>query len=212
MPSSRDGCYLATKMATRTRWLALVLGVAYIGIGALAWLRTEPVADSAVPTTAVLLALWGATGVLALGLARPDMFRITTDETGPWLALALAAPLALLPLHAGGPAAAALLAALWPLSILPLGIWLGGSPSRRDATWLLASSLTVIAVVLGIAGYVEGEWSVALATIHLAALTGIALAPALVSAGGTSDGAPSRPDGCSWDSGHSPGRSCWCRP
>ena len=182
MPSSRDGCYLATKMATRTRWLALVLGVAYIGIGALAWLRTEPVADSAVPTTAVLLALWGATGVLALGLARPDMFRITTDETGPWLALALAAPLALLPLHAGGPAAAALLAALWPLSILPLGIWLGGSPSRRDATWLLASSLTVIAVVLGIAGYVEGERSVALATIHLAAITGIALAPALVSA------------------------------
>jgi signal transduction histidine kinase len=182
MPSSRDGCYRATRMDTRSRWLALVLGAAYMGVGILAWLRLEPGADAAVPTTAVLLALWGATGILALGLARPDVFRIATNETGPWLALALAAPLTLLPLHAGGPAAAALLAALWPLSILPLGIWLGGSPSHRDATWLLAAGLTVMAVVLGIAGSVEGERSVALATIHLAALTSIALAPALVSA------------------------------
>jgi signal transduction histidine kinase len=168
-------------MATRSRWLALVLGAAYIGIGALAWLRTEPGADAAVPTTAVLLALWGATGILALGLARPDVFRIATHETGPWLALALAAPLGLLPLHSGSPAAAALLAVLWPLSILPLGIWLGGSPSHRDATWLLAAGLTVMTVVLGIAGYGEGERSVALATVHLAALTSIALGPALVS-------------------------------
>jgi signal transduction histidine kinase len=168
-------------MDTRTRWLALALGAAYIGIGALAWLRQEPGSDAAVPTKAVLLALWGATGVLALGLARPDVFRIATRETGPWLALALAAPLALLPLHGDGPAAATLLAVLWPLSIMPLGIWLGGSPSRRDATWLLGAGLTVMAVVLGIAGYVEGEQSVVLATIHLAALMGIALAPALVS-------------------------------
>jgi signal transduction histidine kinase len=169
-------------MDTRSRWLALVLGAAYIGIGTLAWLRQEPGGNAAVPTTAVLLALWGATGILALGLARPDVFRIATRETGPWLALALAAPLALLPLHGDGPAAATLLAVLWPLSILPLGIWLGGSPSQRDATWLLATGLTALAVVLGIADYVEGERSVALATIHLAALTSIALGPALVSA------------------------------
>jgi signal transduction histidine kinase len=168
-------------MDTRTRWLALALGSAYIGIGTLAWLRLDPSTDAALPTTVVLLALWAATGILALGLARPDVFRIATHETGPWLALALAAPLALLPLHADGPAAATLLAVLWPLSILPLGIWLGGSPRHRDATWLLAAGLTVMAVVLGIAGYVEGERSVALAAIHLAVLLGIALAPALLS-------------------------------
>ena len=181
MPSSRDGCYRASRMDTRTRWLALVLGAAYVGIGALAWLGLEPTADGGVRTTAVLVALWAAVGILALGLARPDVFR-TTHGTGPWLALALAAPLALLPLHAGGPAAAAFLAVLWPLSILPLGIWLGGSSDRPDAIRLLAAGLTALAVVLGIAASVDGGASVGLATIRLAALTGIVLAPALVSA------------------------------
>lgn len=173
---------MAIRMDTRTRWLALVLGATYIGIGAMAWLRRDPTADTAVPTTLILGGLWAAVGILALGLARPDVFSIGTRQTGSWLALAVAAPLALLPLQAGGPGDALVLAVLWPLSVLPLGIWLGGSPDRLDATWAIAAGLTALAAGLGIAGSVDGGPGVALATAHLAALTSIALAPALLSA------------------------------
>jgi len=169
-------------MDSRTRRSALVLGAAYLAIGAVGWLRLEPVRDAPVSNTLILLALWAATGILAFGIARPDLLHFATPDIGPWLVVALAGPLALVSIHAGGTSTAALLIVLWPLSVLPLGIALGGSPSHRDPTWLLAAGLTVMAVVLGIASYVEGERSIALATIHLAALTSIALAPVLVSA------------------------------
>jgi signal transduction histidine kinase len=169
-------------METRTRWSALVLGAAYVAIGALGWLRLEPGREAVIPNTVILLALWAATGILALGFARPDLLRIATRDTGPWLALALAAPLALLSIHAGGTPMAGFLVALWPLSVLPLGTSLGGSPSRPDSTWLLAGGLTALAIAIGIPAYADGEASVALATLHLAAITGIALAPALVAA------------------------------
>ena len=169
-------------METRTRWSALAIGAAYVATGVLGWLRLEPVHEAAVPNNLILLALWVATGILALGIARPDMLRLTTPDTGPALALALAAPLALLSIHVGGTPTAVLLVVLWPLSVLPLGIALGGSPSRPDATWLLAGGLTALAIVIGIPAHMDGEPSAALATVHLAAITGIALAPALVAA------------------------------
>jgi signal transduction histidine kinase len=160
----------------------LVLSAAYLAIGALGWLRLEPGRDASVSNTLILLALWAATGIMAFGIARPDLLLIATPATGPWLALALAAPLTLFSIHAGGTPTAPLLVVLWPLSALPLGIALGGSPDRPDATWLLAAGVTALAIVTGIPAYVNGAPSVALATVHAAALMTIALAPALVSA------------------------------
>jgi signal transduction histidine kinase len=169
-------------MDRRIPRLALVLGTAYLAIGVLGWLRLEPGGDASVPTTLILLSLWTATGILAFAIARPDLLHVATPDTGPWLAIALAAPLTLLSIHAGGTPAAPFLAILWPLSALPLGIVLGGSPNRPDATWLLAAGLTAAAIVIGFPAYVDGEPSSGLATVHLAALTSIALAPALVCA------------------------------
>ncbi len=169
-------------METRSRWSALVIGAAYIGIGAVGWVRLEPGRDITVSSTLLVLALWAATGILAFGFARPDLLRITTRETGPWLALALAAPLALLSIHAGGTPTVGLLVVLWPLSVLPLGIALGGSPTRPDRSWLIAGVPTALAMVTGFPAYVDGEPGSALATVHLAAITGIALAPALAAA------------------------------
>jgi signal transduction histidine kinase len=73
------------------------------------------------------------------------------------------------------------LVALWPLAVLPLGIALGGSSSRPDATWLLAGACTALAIVLGIPAYLGGGASVELATVHAAAVTAISLAPVLLS-------------------------------
>lgn len=161
---------------------ALVLGTAYLAIGVLGWLRLEPGGDASVPATLILLALWAATAILAFATARPDLLHMATPDTGPWLAIAVVAPLTLLSIHAGGTPAAPVLAVLWPLSVLPLGIVLGGSPSRPDATWRVAAGFTALAIVIGIWANVDGQPGLALATVHLAALTGIALAPALVSA------------------------------
>ena len=170
-------------MENRTRWSALVVGVVYVGIGVLGWLRLEPGGDGAVSSQLILLGLWAATAILALGFARPDAFQLTSRETGPLLALALAAPLAMLSLRGGESPSTQLLIVLWPLSVLPLGIALGGSPSRPDGTWLVAGALTGVAIAVGIPAYLDGEPGFALATVQIAAITGIALVPALLAAG-----------------------------
>ena len=167
-------------METRARWSALLVGASYVGVGVAGWLRPTTALDPIVATQLVLLGLWAATAILAFGFARPDVFQITTRDVGPWLALALAAPLALLSLRASGEVA--LIVVLWPLAVLPLGIALGGSSSRPDMMWLLAGALTVLAIVLGIPTYLEREPNIELATLHTAAVTAIALAPVLVSA------------------------------
>ena len=130
----------------------------------------------------ILLALWAAAGIMAFAFARPDLLHMAAPDTGPWLAISVAAPLTLLSVHAGGTSEAPILVVLWPLSALPLGIALGGSPHRPDATWLLAGGLTALAIVAGIPVDIDGEPSIALATVYLAVLTAIALAPALLSA------------------------------
>jgi len=140
-------------METRARWSALLVGASYVGVGVAGWLRPTTALDPIVATQLVLLGLWAATAILAFGFARPDVFQITTRDVGPWLALALAAPLALLSLRASGEVA--LIVVLWPLAVLPLGIALGGSSSRPDMMWLLAGALTVLAIVLGIPTYLE---------------------------------------------------------
>lgn len=169
-------------METRTRWSALVVGAVYVGIGVLWWLSPEPGSEALVPSAAILLGLWAATGILAIGFARPDVLHITRRDTGPWLGLAIAAPLALLSLRGTDTTSSQLLLVLWPLSVLPLGISLGGSPSRRDDTWLVAGALTAFATVVGLLAYIVGEPPAELATIQTAAITSIALVPALIGA------------------------------
>jgi two-component system NarL family sensor kinase len=168
-------------MMIRASWSALFVGGAYVGVGVLGWLRSEAGAAAPVPTATVVAGLWGAIAILAVGLWRPDLFQLTTRETGPWLAVTLAAPLTLLPYLAPDLSSTLLLVALWPLSVLPLGIALGG-PTRANSTWLVAGALSVVAFVLGFAIWKDGQPSAAAATAHLAAVTAIALVPALRSA------------------------------
>ncbi|MGH7123054.1 MAG: hypothetical protein ACREFI_01690, partial [Stellaceae bacterium] len=166
-------------MGIRARLSALVVGAVYIGVGALGWLRT-PGGDAAqVPTALIIAGLWGAIAILAVGLWRPDFFHLTSREIGPWLAVALAAPLALLPFRSGDLASTALLVTLWPLSVLPLGIALGGSHSRLDPTWLAAGALTVLTIVIGLPVWIGGEPTAIAVTIYLAAITSISMVPAL---------------------------------
>jgi signal transduction histidine kinase len=165
----------------RTRWSALVIGVAYVGAGVLGWLRSAASESAPVPTALIVAGLWGAIAILAVGLWRPDFFQLTTRETGPWLALAVAAPLTLLPFRASDPTSTMLLVTLWPLSVLPLGIALGGSPSHRDATWEIAAALTALAFAVGLFVWRDGDPNAAGATVQLAAITAIALVPALIS-------------------------------
>jgi signal transduction histidine kinase len=169
-------------MMTRAGWSALLVGVVYVGVGVLGWSRSEADAAAAVPTTTIVAGLWGAIAILAVGVWRPDIFQLTTRETGPWLAVTLAAPLTLLPYLARDLSSTWLLVALWPLSVLPLGIALGGSPTRPNSTWLVAGALSVVAFVLGFAIWKDGQPSAVAATLHLAAIAAIALVPALMSA------------------------------
>jgi signal transduction histidine kinase len=170
-------------MESRTRRSALFVGLVYVGVGVLGWLRVEPTGEGAVSSQLILLGLWAAVAVLAIGFARPDNFGISSRDTGPWLALALAAPLAMLSLRAGGSPATQLLIVLWPLSALPLGIALGGSTNRPDGSWSVAGALTGLAIAVGLLASIDGEPSMALATVQIAAITGIALVPALIAAG-----------------------------
>lgn len=170
-------------MESRTRWSALGVGAVYVGTGVLGWLRQEPGEAGVVPSQLILIGLWAAIAILAIGFARPDVFQLTSRDTGPWLALALAAPLAMLSLRVGESPSTQLLIVLWPLSVLPLGIALGGSPSRADGTWVIAGALTGVAIAWGIPAYLNGEPSIALATVEVALITGIALVPALIAAG-----------------------------
>lgn len=169
-------------MGIRARWSALVVGAAYVGVGVLGWLRSDAGAAAPVPTTLIIAGLWGAMAILAVGLWRPDILQLTTRETGPWLAVTLAAPLTLLPYRAADTPSTLVLVALWPLSVLPLGIALGGSQSQPDRSWPMAGAWAVVAFALGLAIWKDGEPSAAAATAHLAAITAIALVPALMSA------------------------------
>jgi two-component system NarL family sensor kinase len=169
-------------MGSRTRWSALVVGVVYVGVGVLGWVRSETGDTSAVPTALIVLGLWGAIAILAVGIYRPDVFQLTTQETGPWLAVALAAPLTLLPFRAPDSTSTLLLVTLWPLSQLPLGIALGGSPSHRNGTWSVTAALAAVAFVVGLLTWMDERPDAAAATIHLAAITAVALVPALISA------------------------------
>ena len=170
-------------MESRTRWSALIVGAVYVGTGVLGWLWLEPGQAGVVPSRLILLGIWAAIAILAIGVARPDAFGLTSRETGPWLALTLAAPLAMLSLRGGGSPSTQLLIVLWPLSVLPLGIALGGSPSRPDRTWMIAGALTGVAIAWGLPTYLDGEPSIGLATVEIAVITGIALVPALIAAG-----------------------------
>ncbi len=172
-------------MESRTRWSALVVGVVYVGVGVLGWLRSEAGDSGPVPTALIVLGLWGATAILAVGRWRPDVFQLTTQETGPWLAVALAGPLTLLPFRGPDPTSTLLLVTLWPLSQLPLGIALGGSPSQRNGTWSVTAALAAVAFAVGLLTWMDGEPGATAATIHLAAITAIALVPALMSAART---------------------------
>jgi len=171
------GCYRGTAMETRARWLALIVGAEYIVIGVLGWVSQDVGLSAGTSSQLIVLGLWAAAGILALGVGRPDVFQVTTRDVGPWLGFALAAPLALLSLRGE---ASALLVVLWPLSVVPLGISLGGSPARPDATWAVAGACAALAILVGIPAYVDGDPSIVIATVHAGAVAFIALGPALI--------------------------------
>lgn len=169
-------------MESRARWSALIVGMLYVGAGVMGWLRLDPGGDGVVPSQLILLGLWAAAAILAIGFARPDFYELTSREIGPWLALALAAPLAMLSFSGGGSPGSELLIVLWPLSVLPLGIALGGSASRPGRTWAIPGGLAALAVFLQGIPAIPDESSMALATMQIASITAIALVPALIAA------------------------------
>ena len=178
-------------MRNRARWSALAIGAAYAGIGVTGWLRADIGTGAVLSSGAFLLALWAAIGIIWLGFARPDLFRITTREIGPWLALSLAAPLALVSLRDLPYPSALPIVALWPLSVLPLGLAMSRSESRSIGV-VVAVALTVLAIAAGYADYVDGNAGNTLAIVRVAAVTGIALGPALLAAHYRSDADPSQ--------------------
>lgn len=167
-------------MKSRARWSALVVGVGYVGVGVVGWLHSDSAPAAPVSTVLMVQALWAAIAILAIGLWRPDVFQLTTRETGPWLAVTLAAPLTLVAYRSADPGSILLLLALWPLSVLPLGIALGASPSRPNHTWAVAAALTALAFVLGLAIWRDGGPNAIAAPLYLGAITAIAMVPALM--------------------------------
>ena len=175
------GAVTVSAMDWRNRWAALLFGSGYVAIGVMGWIRTAN-QHGAVPSDMVIIALWLATAILAIGIARPEIFPLARSGVGPWLAVALAAPLALVALRGGDDAASVVLAATWPVAALPLGIALGGSPARRDITWLAAGGFAFSAIGLGVLPRLTDADGATLAILHIAAVTGTALAPALIAA------------------------------
>ncbi|MBA2631869.1 MAG: hypothetical protein H0U86_02510 [Chloroflexi bacterium] len=161
--------------------MALGAGAVYAGIGVTGWLQADRGTGAVLSSGALLLALWSAIGIVWIGFVRPDGFHVTSPEIGPWLALSLAAPLALVSLRDLPWPSALPLVALWPLSVVPLGVALSGSETRSLGT-LVAGALTVLAMASGYADYVDGGASTTLAIVQVAAITGIALGPALLAA------------------------------
>src|SRR5882757_2550589 len=119
-------------MANRGRWFALAIGAAYIGIGVASWLGADGDSGPGVSRGALMLALWAAIGILWIGFARPNLFGLTSPGVGPWLALSLAAPLALVPFRDMSSLSALPVVVFWPIAILPLGIALAGRESRAS--------------------------------------------------------------------------------
>jgi signal transduction histidine kinase len=167
-------------MEFAARRSALAVGVAYVGFGVLGWLRLDGIGAGPVSVWLIIVGLWAAIAILSVGLWRPDILKLTSRETGPWLAVALAAPLTLLPFRTPGESSTLLLVVLWPLSVLPLGVSLGGSPARRDATWTVSGLLAGLAFGIGLPTWMNGEPSATAATMHLAAVTAIAFVPAVM--------------------------------
>ena len=140
-PSSRDDCYRATQMDESERaGRRSVVGATYIGIGVLGLVAPEP-APMRGPRAGGPARSVGRNRHPRDRLRSPRLSpRSPPRETGPWLALALAAPLALLrsasvcrrrPRLAGRPVAA--------VASCRLELRLAGSPSRPDATWVAGS-------------------------------------------------------------------------
>jgi signal transduction histidine kinase len=171
-------------MNQSARWLALAFGCGYFALGIASWVRGGVAIEAQVSGDMVVLALWAAVAILAAGIARPGLARVGAGDFGHWLALVIAAPLALLSLKNGGADAALVLALVWPFSALPLGVALGGGVGRQALARAIGPVMTLIAVSVGVIALLAPEAGAVLQAIQAAAVTAIGLGPAVMRARG----------------------------
>jgi signal transduction histidine kinase len=125
---------------------SLLLGLAYLAIGFVAWWTSpavDPISGDQRAAGDAMLGLWATTALLAGFALMPWRHRIVT-----WLPPAVVGPLALAPLtlHPGD-WPSMVIAALWPAAVAPLG----QSLARDRAARLLSLASVAAAVVLGLA-------------------------------------------------------------
>ena len=172
-------------MPHRDRRLAILASLAYLAVGVAAWALGPAVANT-------MPALWAAAAILVI-LAHIDLASRGLD----WLMPAVVGPIALFPLTlVPGTVPVVLLAVLWPLSALPLGLVVAGGPSGHARRLVVVVQVaTGVAILAGLlprlgsgaaVGLVDPLRSLAvLAIVAVPALARIALADVRDRAGQT---------------------------
>jgi signal transduction histidine kinase len=130
-------------MRSVDRRFSILVSLGYLAIGVVAW-RLAPIEvggpAGSEPAGGSMLTLWAAAAVFAVTAW------IARDRLGWWLIPAMVGPLALQPLTVlSSTESLALLAVLWPVSALPLGLVLAERRSLR----VIAAATGLVAVVLG---------------------------------------------------------------
>ena len=136
-------CYRPSEMPRPDRRFAILASVLYLTVGVAAWALGPALSVGAIATTSSTMpALWAAAAILVV-LAHLDL----ASRRLEWLMPAVVGPVALYPLTwVPGTAPATLLAVLWPLSAMPLGLVLASG-----APWHARRLLVVVPVATGVA-------------------------------------------------------------
>ena len=165
-------------MPHRDRRLAILASLAYLAVGVAAWAVGPAGSTGPVPTTSSTMpALWAAAAILVI-LAHLDLASRGLD----WLVPAVVGPIALYPLtFVPGAAPTIILAVLWPLSAVPLGLVLAsGAPWHARRLLVAVQIATGVAVLAGLVPrLVPGAGDALVDPIRSLAVLAIVAVPAL---------------------------------
>lgn len=163
-------------MLERDRRLAILISLGYLAVGVIAWARSPTVVAGMSGRTIgeSMTVLWAAAVILAiLAGARLE------GRLWAWLIPALVGPLALYPLTViPGNEPIVMLAVLWPLSALPLGIVVARDASRHAVGIAAIVMATAgMAVLFGLSQALEipreAAWIVSLRLVAVVAIVAI---------------------------------------
>lgn len=165
-------------MFERDRRLAILVSVGYLTVGVIAWAR-DPTVDAGFDGRTVgdsMTALWAAAIILAiLAGVRLD------GRSWAWLIPAVVGPIALYPLTSNpGEAPMVLLAVLWPVSALPLGMVVARETPRHGGGILaIVAAVAGMATLLGLSQALIRPVSAWVVPLWLVAVAAIVAIPAL---------------------------------